>query len=312
MDGVPGRLASLCQEEQVLLWVDLESPTSDELTAVANELRLDPRCVAFAHQANRLPMVRVYADHYLVTMLAVDLHEQLDEASRIRVIEIDLLIGHNFLVSMHKRPIPFWKDLAERTDTNPRLGGFDAAYLLYVFMDGLLDAYAREFNDLEHKLEALEERLLEDPTRDALRESLRMKRHIQNLRHLVAPHIEAFSTITAPDSPVVFQHSVDAGSFRDLTQRLGGLIQRLDHARDLATAAHDTYTSAMSYRTNEQLKVLTFLSAMLLPMTVVTGMFGTNFALSEYNTWEPFYLMLAFMGALALCMLIFFRTRKWL
>jgi Mg2+ and Co2+ transporter CorA len=47
-------------------------------------------------------------------------------------------------------------------------------------------------------------------------------------------------------------------------------------------------------------------------MTVITGMFGTNFALVEYEAWQPFYLMLAGMGLTSAAMLVFFRWRRWI
>jgi len=64
--------------------------------------------------------------------------------------------------------------------------------------------------------------------------------------------------------------------------------------------------------TGEQLKVLTFLSAVLLPMTLIVGMFGTNFKLAEYDAVEPFYVMLGSMVLLAIGMLWFFRAKRWL
>jgi magnesium transporter len=107
--------------------------------------------------------------------------------------------------------------------------------------------------------------------------------------------------------------------FRDLQSHLAGNIQRLDHMRDALTGSYNLYISNMSfrlsdlsYRTNEQLKVLTFLSAVLLPMTVITGLFGTNFALSEYGSWQPFYLMLAGMAVMSVGLLVFLRWRRWL
>jgi magnesium transporter len=81
---------------------------------------------------------------------------------------------------------------------------------------------------------------------------------------------------------------------------------------DVATSAYDLYLSNMSYQTNQQLKVLTFLSAVLMPMTLIVGLFGTNFTLVEYDAPEPFYVMLVGMGSLAAGMLLYFRYRHWL
>jgi magnesium transporter len=68
----------------------------------------------------------------------------------------------------------------------------------------------------------------------------------------------------------------------------------------------------MSHRTNQRLKVLTYLSAVLLPMTVISGLFGTNFKLAEYDASQPFYVMLAGMAILAVLMVLFFRWKRWL
>ena len=86
----------------------------------------------------------------------------------------------------------------------------------------------------------------------------------------------------------------------------------MEHVGDLATGSYNLYLSNISHRTNQQLRVLTFLSAVLLPMTVISGIFGTNFALAEYQAWQPFYVMLAGMALITAGLLYFFRRRRWL
>ena len=111
--------------------------------------------------------------------------------------------------------------------------------------------------------------------------------------------------------PWTTQEGIDL-HFRNLIGRLDNHVQRLDHARDVLTSAYSLYLANTGHRTNQQLKVLTFLSAVLLPMTVITGLYGTNFTMAEYSTWEGFYAMLTAMGAIALGMLAFFAWRRWL
>ncbi|MGH2352612.1 MAG: CorA family divalent cation transporter, partial [Chloroflexota bacterium] len=81
---------------------------------------------------------------------------------------------------------------------------------------------------------------------------------------------------------------------------------------DVVTGFYGLHLTNVSYRTNQELRVLTYLSAILLPMTVITGIFGTNFALTEYGRWEPFYVMLAGMGLVTAGLLVFFHWRRWL
>jgi magnesium transporter len=234
------------------------------------------------------------------------------------MLELDLILGRRYVVSYHHRPLPFAEELDERTATNLRLRRAEAAYLLYLILDTLVTHHALELDEVEDRVEQLEAQLLGEAGRDALAEASVLKRYVQSLRRIIAPHRETFGALVAADVPWIVQEGLEL-YFRDLQSHLAGNIQRLDHMRDAVTGSYNLYISNMSfrlsdlsYRTNEQLKVLTFLSAVLLPMTVITGLFGTNFALSEYGSPQPFYLMLAGMALMSIALLAFFRWRRWL
>ena len=295
-----------------LLWLDVEAPTEQELQQMLSPFEVDAHAAAILRRPNRRPFVRVYREHFLVVALSIEVSEE-RAGPQIGVVEVDLVVGRKFLISVHKhsRPLPFVEELELRTATNPYLSGLPSTYLLYVLLDTIVGQYAREFDEVEDRVERLEEQLLRQPGRAALDEATLMKRHVLTLRRLVAPHREAFGVLAAADISLVRDAQVEI-YFRDLVDHLDEFVDRLDHARDVLTGAFNLYLSNISHRSNQELRVLTFLSAVLLPMTVITGLFGTNFALTEYNSWEPFYVMLAGMGALAAAMLAYMRWRHWL
>jgi magnesium transporter len=301
---------SICRDNDNLLWLDLDDPTDENVAEIAREFGFDPRAVATARKANRRPIVRVYPDTFVVTVQAVDVED--DSTGHVKVVEIDIIVGRNVIVGLHAGPLPYAEELEERLASNPHIGAFDAAYALFLLLDLMLDDYSQKFDRVEAQAERLENHLIGKPGRSVLADVARTKRYIQKLRRVLGPHREAFTTLTAPDSPINFLPDVDVQVFRDLVARLDGLLLRLDHVRDVATSAYDLYLSNMSYQTNQQLKVLTFLSAVLMPMTLIVGLFGTNFKLAEYDAPEPFYVMLAGMAALAVGMLAYFRHRRWL
>ena len=302
--------AALCADDDHLLWIDAAAPDAAEVARVEAALALDPRALATTRRPDRRPAVRVYPAHTLVTALAAEVHTPADGEPVLDTVPLDLFVGRNYLVSLHAGPLPFLDELEERTATDPRLGRLDSSYLLYLLLDTLVDRYAREFGEVEDAVERLEEQLLREPGRDALNEAVRLKGHIYAFRRLVAPHRDAYTALVAAEYPA-HERPVE-GYFRDLLVQLGGLIDRMDHVGDLATGSYNLYLSNLSHRTNQQLRVLTFLSAVLLPMTVLTGIFGTNFTLAEYQAWEPFYVMLAGMGLFTVGLLVFFRRRRWL
>jgi magnesium transporter len=296
-------------DEAVTFWVDVEAPDDETIARLGELFALDPRALLLARRRERGPTVRFYPEQYLVTVLAVDVDEEKDRP-RTRVVETDILVGRNFVVTLRDGPLPFAEQLQARTATNPLIGRFDAAYLLYVVLESLIDDYAHEIGKIEDELARLEERLVRDPGRHAFDRTLVLKRHLEHVRRLIAPHREALGALVGADSPI----EADNGEayFRDLTMRIGVVVDRLNQLRDQVVTSFNLYTSNLSHRTNQQLRVLTFLSAVLLPVTAITGMFGTNFKLAAYEAWEPFYAMLAGMAAITAGMLAFFRRKGWL
>jgi magnesium transporter len=300
---------TLCGEETATCWVDVEAPDDATLARLGEQFGLDPRALALARRREREPTVRFYPEQYLVTALAVDVDEE-QERPRTRVVAIDALVGRNFVVTLRDGPLPFAEQLQERTATNPQIGRFDAAYLLYVLLDSLIDHYVQEIGEIEDEVARLEERLVREPGRRAFDRALVVKRHVERVRRLISPHREAFGGLVGADSPIEAENG--EAYFRDLTMRIGGIVDRLNQLRDQVVSSFNLYTSNQTHRTNQQLRVLTFLSAVLLPVTALTGMFGTNFKLAAYDAWEPFYVLLAGMGIIATGMLVFFRRKGWL
>src|SRR5688572_10887550 len=303
----------LCKDDANLLWVDLTDPPDDVLEQVCRMFGVDPRAARITKRPSTRPLMRTFKEHFVVTAFSVDVDETPAVAGQeptMTVVELNAVAGHNFLLSVHDGPLPWLKELEQRTAANPQMGSLDSSYLLYVMLDTLVGDYAREFDEVEDEVERLEEALLRDTGRGAFDQVMRMKRHIHTVRRIVGPHRTAFGALAAPDSPVP-QGETEA-YFRDLIQHLDNLLERLEHARDTVTGSYNLYISNISFRTNQELRVLTFLSAVLLPMTVITGVFGTNFKMAEYEFFEGFYVMLMGMAMGTAGMLGFFKWRRWL
>lgn len=295
--------------EEVTIWVDVTGDDAAEVDHICQVFGLHDRAVELARRTDHQPTVRFYEGHYLATVLAINVDESLSRP-RTNVTELDAFVGANFVVTIHRQPLPFQAELDERTATNPYLGRLDASYLFYAILDTLVGHYAREIDQIEQKVERLEDELLRNPGDAALGQALVLKRHIQRVRRLIAPHREALGTLVGADAPIEDER-VEM-YLRDLLRRLTSVIERIDHLRDLTTGAFNLYISSISNRTNQQLRVLTFLSAVLLPITAVAGIFGTNFQLAAYETVEPYYAMLAGTGIIIVGMLVFFRRQRWL
>jgi magnesium transporter len=310
MDTDPADWPALRGDDANLLWVDLEDAATPEMEQVVRLLQIDQRTVEAARLAAPRPAARPIGDEYIVTVLALE-PELPGTGTAMTARELDVLLGRNYLLSFHQHPLPFAAALNERVTMNRHVGSFDASYLLYLVLDVLVLSYAQQFAAVEDEVEDLEELMLQQPGRLALSAALRLKRRVQMQRRLVAPLREVLVGLGEAEFPWSSQADSHL-HFRNLVARLDTHLQRLDHARDVLTSSYNLYLSSLGYRSNQQLRVLTLVSAVLLPMTVLTGLFGTNFALGEYADWQGFYAMLATMGVIAVGMLMFFAWRRWL
>jgi magnesium transporter len=299
--------STLFADDANILWIDLDASNEEEFAQVTRRLDIDARAAKAARSASRRPGVLTYEQHYLVTAHWGEMDEE--HGPVVVSTELDMLVGKNYLISLHERPLPFSAEVEDRIAAYGSHGRFDASFLLYVLLHSWVVHHERVVEGIEEQVAQLEEDLLGDPGRGGLNRAVELQRQIRSLRHLVLPHRETFSVLVTPDSPISPQNVEPY--FRASLTNLNRLIDRLDHLRDIASGSYNLYISNVSYRTNQQLRVLTFLSAVLLPMTVITGLFGTNFTLSEYRAWEPFYAMLAGMGLIAAGMLAFFHWRRW-
>lgn len=156
---------------------------------------------------------------------------------------------------------------------------------------------------------------LRDPSESFLEDLLRLKRYVFALSQLADQHRDVFVALLRPDFPWVAGTPVEE-YFRDLETRLARLVDLLASALDAVNGAFDIYVSHMAHRTNQVIKLLAMVSTILLPSTLVLGLFGTNFATSirsvPSGTPLGFAAMVATMALVSVGVLAAFRRRRWL
>jgi Mg2+ and Co2+ transporter CorA len=93
-------------------------------------------------------------------------------------------------------------------------------------------------------------------------------------------------------------------------ERVRGHAQRLETSIESAVQLH---FSATAHRTNQIMRTLTVLTATFMPLTLITGIFGMNFeVMPGVHSPAGFWWTMAAMAAIALGLVLFFRTRRYL
>jgi magnesium transporter len=300
-------LPELAADDESFVWVDLAGYEPQDLEAVAGQLELPAAGVRLALAGWNPPRLGVF-DECFVAAVTVP-HNDLD-ARRVLASELDLFVGRNYLVSAHKRPLPFAERALARAVQNPDLLKLDSAFLLSILVDELLAHYDDLTEELEDEIETMEERALTDASDAFLEDLLQLKRVVFAIHRLAGQHRPVLEAFLRPDFPLVGGDTIEP-YFRDLHERLGRLLDALDAAKDGVNGAFDLYVSRVAHRTNDIMKVLTVVSVTLLPATVILGFFGTSFESPRFNTDSWFILMVALVVLTTAGSLVLFTRRGW-
>lgn len=302
-------LPALVADDVNLAWVDLAGYTATDLDEIAALLRLHPIGVRVALSAWQRPRLDLFGGHFFLSATVAGVEPR---AYRVTAGELDLFVGRNFLLSVHKQPLPFLTDVLARARGNPDVIRLDSAFLLYILLDELIAHYNRLMEHLEDEIERMEERALHDVSEDFLEDLLRLKRYVFALARLADQHRPVFAAFTRPDFPFIDRDDLDV-YFRDLQARLEQVVERLFAAREAVNGAFDIYVSHMSHRTNDVMKVLTVVSTVLLPISVILAFFGVSFQDEPmFQSELVFWMMVASVVTVPAVTLWILRGRGWM
>jgi magnesium transporter len=304
----PEELPALAADEACFVWVDLDGYEASEVEAVGRLLDLPEAGVRIALAGWQRPRLGVFGERFFA---AVTVPHADPDTRRVLAGELDLFVGGNYLVSAHKRPLPFAERAWARAAQNPDLLALDSAFLLSILVDELLAHYEDLTEGMQDEVEAMEERALTDASDAVLEDLLELKRFVFAVHRLAGQHRPLLEAFLRPDFPLVGGESIEP-YFRDLEARLGRLLDALDAAKDGVNGAFDLYVSQVAHRTNGIMKVLTIVSVTLLPATVVLGFFGTNFEEPRLSTFAGFVAMVALIVLITVGALALFARWGWL
>ncbi|HEX8918051.1 MAG TPA: magnesium transporter CorA family protein [Chloroflexota bacterium] len=302
-------LETLVSRDENFIWIDLCEYVESDLQEVARVLHLhQPDVVATLAQWQR-PRLDVYGKGFFtsVTVARID-----SSTYRVQASELDIFVGENYLVSAHKVELPFGTRIMARASHSPELVQHDSAFMLFILLDELLTYNEHLYEQLEDDIERMEERALVDTSDAFLHDLLHLKRYAFALSQLVDQHHSVFAAFLRPDFPFVSEEGVGA-YYRDLEGRLTRLTGTLRAAGASVNGAFDIYVSHVTHRTNQIIRVLTIVSTVLLPLTVILGFFGTSFTDVKFLHTTAAFLIMLVLIALALSVTLgLFRRQGWL
>jgi len=292
------------------LWVDLVEPTAEEAQAIlGGTFHFHPLSIEDALSAIHHPKVEPY-DRYLYLILhGIDFKAG---EHRFATRDVDFFLGENYLVTVHdgrSRSINTIKDLCYQHAHILKEG---PVALLHRIVDSMIDNYAPELEEIEEQMDELEDEAILGAGDNLMRPILLIKRDLSALRRVVIPQRDVVGRLARREFSQISNEM--AYRFRDVYDHLVRYSDEAVMFQDRVTGILEGYLSAISNRLNRVMKVLTVVSTIVLPMTVLTGLWGMNVPLPHFAGGEglQFWWVVGIMAAITVGMLGVFRWKRWI
>jgi magnesium transporter len=295
--------------DRQLLWIDLEGRRRADLDRIAAIVGLAPGLVGRLIEAPERADLTAYPDHIHLILMAVEPASG-DDAEQLVRRPIDVIAGRNWVVTVHDGHVRAFTRFDATTEGETTLGALDAGAFLAAITDEVLADYLEVVESMEREIDALDESALRHPRgSDVLVGIVGLRRRIGFIRRSLAPHRIAFAALARPEMEL---HDELGKPWPGLTDRLERALEAVENLRDLLLGTFDIHMGRSAQDTNDVMKVLTLLSAVLLPAVVLAGVMGMNFQPPFFSNPDNFWVVIGAMVALAVVILLVVRRRGWL
>lgn len=253
-----------------------------------------------------------FEDYGAYVYIVVKMLDYREDRGEIEIEQLSLVLGPNYVITLQERPGDFFDPLRERIRNSlGRIRKLGADYLAYAILDIIVDHYFVVLEKLGEKIEKIEEALSSNPLPGTAQQIHALRREMIFVRRSTWPLRDVVNNLQRSDSELIRESN--AAYFRDLNDHIMQVTDAVDSFRDLLNGMLDSYYATISTRTNAVLKVLALFSAIFMPLTFITGIFGMNFVHFPELEWRyGFQGSMILMGVVIVVMVGVFKWKKWL
>ncbi len=296
-----------------LTWVNVVSPDLETAQMLAERFGWHPLDVEDIVSKRQRPKVDEYEDErYLFAVLHFPVFDK--AVQRLNAAELDIFIGEDYLVTLPTRELLPVTRLFARCESDDayreQLFAKGSGRLLYEVLDDLFDYCFPILDKIGHKLDRIEDDMFEGAAEDVVRDISNAKQEIISYRKVIKPERSTLRVLERrinrflPEELELY--------FDDINDAVERIWDQLDNYKEVVEALESTNESVISHRQNDVLRLLTLISVTMLPLTLLTGIFGMNVIYPGEATKVAFWVILGALVATLGAMVGFFRWKRWL
>jgi magnesium transporter len=303
----PSEIRAYVSRPECFVWVALFEPSPQELDGMQEEFGLHGLAVEDARHGHQRPKIEEYGESLFAVLHTVEL-----DGAELKVGEVAVFVGRNYILSIRSRTERGFAEVRERCEREPELLRHGSGYVLYAIMDGVVDRYFPVLDALESELEETERRIFSgQQNREIIYALYDLKQKLMTVKHATGPLLEATAKLyggRVPQQCVQLQEY-----FRDVYDHLMRLNQTADSLREMVTTAVSVNLSLLTVQDNEVTKRFAAYAALVAVPTMIAGIYGMNFRNMPELAWSLGYpVVIGVMAVIDGYLYYRFRKAKWL
>ncbi len=307
-------LPALLADKETLVWVDFEVVKPEEISEAENILlktfKFHYLTVEDCLETRNQPKVESFPDY-----LYFIVHGVKNETNSANFVtkELDGYLGDNFVVTFHNETFRSIENVKRQIRATPNACRRGAAYLLHQILDQLVDLYMPVVDDFDAAINELEDRvfLMAQGNNKVLEEIMDLRRAVARLKRISTRQLDVLYRISHGEFPQIPENVLPF--YRDVHDHLLRITDLSENYRDLVNGLFDIHFAVTANKTNDVMKILAVFSAIILPLSLIAGIYGMNFDnMPELHSPYGYYATLALMFIIGAGLFIYFLHKGWI
>ncbi len=296
-------LAKHASSRNKKIWIDIINPVKDEFKKLKEIFKLHPLTVEDCLKKGRTRVkIERFDDYLFVVIYGI--------SDTKRLYELDFIIGRNFVISNHFEAVESFNKLKRNDDKISTIMSRGPDFILHKLIDLEIDRYLELLAKYEDIIEKLEKNVLEEPNQQLVSRIFKLRKTFMRIRRIANLQKEKLLELAREKYPFISERL--RPYFRDVFDHMLAVTETITIYREQLSGALELYLSTSSNKTNEVMKTLTVIASIMLPLSLIAGIYGMNFDNLPELHWKYGYTFaLSLMAAVAIGLLFYFKRKGW-
>ena len=309
----PEDLPNLLADRSNVVWLDVNAVTPAEVEQakyiLQNIFNFHYLTIEDCIEARNQPKVESFPNYLFFIVHGVK--NETNSANFVTK-ELDGYLGKNFVVTFHSEKFQSIDNVKRQIRATHYACDRGAAYLLHQILDQLVDLYMPVVDDFDIAINDLEDRvfMMKQGSTLLLEEIMDLRRSVARLKRITSRQLDVLYRLSHGEFQQIGEHILPF--YRDVHDHLLRISDLSENYRDLVSSLFDIHFAVTANKTNEVMKVLAVFSSIMLPLSVIAGIYGMNTPLPDSNNPNSFWHIVAAMILFTSVLLVYFWRKGWI